>query len=254
MTETTVAAAAAQRRAAVVIEPADSDEVTDGHQVALEEISEIAVTVTSADGSRERVYRVAIGEAGAPVCLSGAVSVGFSLLISGGGSVDELVSCAESRNVTALYALDDGTYVPYILGAPTFVNAAFRELYADGLPELTPLVARSEGPPSADPAPAGEFTESWPHCLRGDIASGFSLVLYEGGSVEEIASCAGSLDVSAVYALAGGGYASYILGAPEFVNRPFSELFAGGIPAATPLIVKSDGPSGAGAERGGDGS
>ena len=44
--------------------------------------------------------------------------MGFSLVVYGGGSVEDLVACAEGRNVTALYALDGGEYVSYILGAP----------------------------------------------------------------------------------------------------------------------------------------
>ena len=55
--ETTIAVAKEQLRATVVIEPPDADENTDGHQVSLDG-TEITVTVTSADGSRTRVYRV----------------------------------------------------------------------------------------------------------------------------------------------------------------------------------------------------
>ena len=125
VTETTVEAAAAQDGAAVVIEPADADEATEGHQLALEGVSEITVTVTSSDGSREEVYRVQLGDATpAPDCLRGAVTVGFSLVVYEGGSVEELVTCAESRHVTALYALVGGEYVSYILVAPEFVTTA----------------------------------------------------------------------------------------------------------------------------------
>ena len=35
----------------------------------------------------------------------------------------------------------------YILSAPAFVTQPFRDLFAGGLPPMTPLVARSEGPP-----------------------------------------------------------------------------------------------------------
>ena len=35
----------------------------------------------------------------------------------------------------------------YILSAPAFVTQPFRDLFADGLPPMTPLVARSEGQP-----------------------------------------------------------------------------------------------------------
>ena len=128
-----------------------------------------------------------------PHCLRGEVSEGFSLVVFEGGSIEELVSCAKSRGIVALYALHEGVYLPYILGAPDFVNAAFLELFPDGLPSITPLVAASNGPPSADPF--GDDLEDggrqpWPECLRGDIAAGFSLVVYEGGSVEELVACA----------------------------------------------------------------
>ena len=262
VTETTVGAEAAQSGATVVIKPDDADDgdPENGHQVALEEVSEITVTVTSADGSRERVYRVLVGDpaqeapdAPAPPCFRGAVALGFSLVVYAGGSVEELVTCAQSRRGTALYTLHDGDYVPYILGAPDFVNSSFGELFADGVPATTPLIVKSDGPPT--PAPAGsitgdDLTPPWPECLRGTVATGFSLVLYRGGAIEELVTCAESRDITAIYALDEGGYVAYILGAPEFVNRSFGALFAGGVPAAAPLIVKSDGVSAAGATAG----
>ena len=117
------------------------------------------------------------------------------------------------------------------------MNAEFLELFADGLPPITPLVAGSNGPPSADPF--GDDLEDggqqpWPQCLRGDIAAGFSLVVYEGGSVEELEACAQSRDVTALYTLSEGEFVSYILGAPAFVNQPFRDLFAGGLPLHDP--------------------
>ena len=245
VTETTLSTAeATQRRASVAIEPPDANQVAEGHQVAIEDVSEITVTVTSADGSRTKVYLVRFGdaaEAEQPVvaCLRGAVTVGFSLLIYGGGSVDDLVACAQSRSVTALYVPHEGEYVSYILGAPDFVNEEFVALYRDGLPALAPLIAKSAGPPSPAP-PSDDEPEFGPDCLRGAIATGFSLVLYEGGSVEALDTCAQGRDVSAVYALVDGEWVSYILGAPAFVNAAFRELFADGLAPATPLVAKSD--------------
>ena len=241
VTVTTVEAAAAQDDAVLVIDPPDADEAVDGHQVALEDLGEITVTVTSADGSREKTYSVRLEEAGPSAsCLRGAVNVGFSLLVSAGGSVDDLAACAEGRDVTALYVPHEGEYVPYTLGALAFVNLPFGELYPDGLPALTPLIAKSDGPPSADPAVEGDVPEFGPDCLRGSIASGFSLVLYEGGSVEDLDSCAQSSEVTAVYALVEGEYVPYILGAPDFVNEAFVALFPEGLAPVTPLIAKSD--------------
>ena len=69
VTQTTVEAEALQRRTDVAIDPPDADEAAPGHQVALEDLTEITVTVTSADGSRKKSYRVRLGpeEAAEPV-------------------------------------------------------------------------------------------------------------------------------------------------------------------------------------------
>ncbi len=257
VTETTVEAAAVQRRTQVVIDPPDADgDSTNGHQVALAGVAEITVTVTSADRSRTRVYRVDLGsdepDEPWPHCLRGDVAEGFSLVVYEGGAVEDLAACAESRNVAALYALHEGVYVPLIPGAPGFVNEAFRELYPEGVPALTALVAASGGPPGADPVGELGAPRSWPRCLRGEVAEGFSLVVYEGGAVEDLASCAESLAVTALYALEDGEWVSYIPGAPDSVNEPFRELFAGGLPPVTPLVASSDGPPAAGSD--GDGA
>lgn len=199
-----------------------------------------------------KVYRVALEGAAPepwPHCLRGDIAEGFSLVVYEGGSVEELAACVESREVVALYALHEGLHIPYILPAPDFVNEGFRELYPDGVPALTSLVAASDGPPSEDPVGDIAVPRSWPHCLRGEIAEGFSLLVYQGGSVEDLVACAQSRNVTALYALHEGAYLSYILGAPELVNSAFAELFAGGVPAVTPLVGKSSGPPGAGSAR-----
>ncbi len=257
VTTTTVVAVAAQADATVVIEPADDDTAVEGHQAALTEVEQIAITVTSEDGSRERSYRVRlaelaeIAEAGpAASCLRGAVNVGFSLVVYEGGSLDELVACAEGRHATALYVLVDGDWLSYHSGAPDFVNAPFHALFADGVPAATPLIVRSEGPVSPAP-PAPEIAEPSATCLSGELSERFSLVVYEGGSLEELAACAESLGVSALYALHDGAWVSYILGVngvSEFVNAPFRALFPDGIPAGTPLSVWGEGQA-AGEER-----
>ena len=249
VTETTVEAEAMQRRTDVAIDPPDADVEANGHQVALQDLGEI--TVTSADGSRKKTYRVQVPETGWdpardpwPHCLRGAVAVGFSLVVYAGGSIEDLVACAEGRNVTALYALEGGEWVSYIVGAPELVNRSFAGLFAEGLAALTPLIARSDGPASPDPsgdAPrAGDATQPWPACLQGGIAEGFNLVLYEEGSVGELEACGEEAGLAALYVLDDGVWVSYILGAPEFVNRSFRELFTDGLPVATPLVGKSN--------------
>ena len=178
VTETTVAAEAAQDDAMVEIAPNDADVEADGHQIAVEGGAEITVTVTSPDDSRKKVYRVELVGAGpAPECLRGAVTVGFSLVVSEGGSIENVDACARSRNVTALYTLytlDGGEYVSYIPGAPELVNDRFSALYAGGVPALTPLIARSDGPATAAPVASG-VTGPWAACLQGEIVEGFNL-------------------------------------------------------------------------------
>ncbi len=87
--------------------------------------------------------------------------------------------------------------MPYILGAPGFVNERFGALFPAGVPALLPLVVRSEG--LATPAPAvPALTEPFASCLLGELADGFSLVVYEGGSVEQLVSCARERGVTAL--------------------------------------------------------
>ena len=128
---------------------------------------------------------------------------------------------------------------PTSSGAPEFVNEDFRALFADSVPALTPLTVKSDGPATAAPVASG-VTGPWAACLRGEIVEGFNLVLYEGGSVDDLDACAEGVGLAALYVLDDGVWVSYILGAPEFVNRSFRELFADGLPVATPLVGKSD--------------
>ena len=89
-------------------------------------------------------------------------------------------------------------------------------------------------------------------CLRSDITAGISLVVHQGGGVSELEACAQRRHVTAVYTLREGAFVSYIVGAREFVNRPFVELYADGIPSPTPLLTASDGPPTDGPGSGGD--
>ena len=263
VTETTVEAEATQRRATVIVSPSDADgDPENGHQVAVEAGSEITVTVTSADGNRTRVYRVRFGgpEHEAPSdptshCFRGDVVEGFSLLIYEGGSLENFVVCAASRYVVALYVLDHGVYVPYIVGAPDFVNGSFHELYPDGVLPLTPLVAGSDGPPSGGHVVEGlaqdePATLRGSNCLHGEIATGFSLAIFEGGSVEELEACGRGFGIAAFYALHVGDWVPFVLGAPDLVNRPFFGLYDDGLPALTPLVAKRDSPPAANADSG----
>ncbi|MCY3505353.1 MAG: hypothetical protein OXH41_04240 [Chloroflexi bacterium] len=51
---------------------------------------------------------------------------------------------------------------------------------------------------------------AWTACLRGELAEGSSLVLYEGGSVAELMACAEERKVAALYTLHEGEWVAYI--------------------------------------------
>ena len=149
----------------------------------------------------------------------------------------------------ALYALHEGVYRSYIIGAPEWVNIEFSELFGGGFPVMAPLTVKSDGPPWADPFGDDLGRQPWPECLRGAVVEGFSLVVYAGGSVDDLVTCAEDRHVTALYALREGKFVPYILEAPEWVNRRFVELFPDGLPPITALVAQSDGPPAADPDR-----
>ena len=149
--------------------------------MALEDLTEITVTVTSADGSRTKVYRVRLGpeeaagpapeeaagpapeEAAGPAsCLRGAVNVGFSLVVYEGGS------CRGPRGLRRgpqrhgpLRARRRTSTSPTSSGRTEAVNREFRDparraacqlssrvpvRAVDGLRQLVPTTCRSGSP------------------------------------------------------------------------------------------------------------
>ena len=133
---------------------------------------------------------------------------------------------------------------PYFLANPGLLAELRATTLADVIRRNTPIGDEipdrifGGSPPAAATA---EPDESADDCLSGPIAVGFSLVVYEGGSVERLEACARSLHVTALWVLDDGEFVPLFLAAPEFVKRPFRELFAHDVPPVTPLIVKSDG-------------
>ena len=109
VTQTTVEAGAVQRRTNIVIDPPDADgDDRNGHQVALEGVSEITITVTSADGTRERTYRVLLGVSGEIALVAGWNP--FTWPGADGTAVgDALRADGISEGVLAIYEWDDAS-------------------------------------------------------------------------------------------------------------------------------------------------
>ena len=142
-------------------------------------------------------------------------------------------------DATTLYMPDDGSG-----DSPHSVRAFNR---SDGKVDPTGFLGHPQGQVRTlsenRPLGGGDLDaagpQPWAQCLRGDLAAGFSLVVFEGGSVEELVACAESRSVTGVYALADGEWVSYILGAPDFANRDFVELYPDGLPPFTPMVAQS---------------
>ncbi len=124
VTQTTVEATTVQRRTDVAFDPPpDADPDTAGHQVALQGVEEITVTVTSADGSRTKTYRVAFKQAVAEISLDagwntftwpGADGVAIADALRGDGDLANDISAT----VAALYGWDEeaGAWLAFFPG------------------------------------------------------------------------------------------------------------------------------------------
>lgn len=73
---------------------------------------------------------------------------GFGLIVFSGGSTDALVAtataagCADIKQMSFFAADGKGAFLPYIASAPPFVNSAWLDLFANGIPANQPLIAR----------------------------------------------------------------------------------------------------------------
>ena len=113
VTETTVEAVPAQSGASVDIDPPDADAGTEGHQVSLDG-ADITVTVTSADGSRTRVYRVALEAPPVELALTPAWT---AIDWPGGGGV-AIAEAGLPDTVVAIYRWDEanGAWLTFFPG------------------------------------------------------------------------------------------------------------------------------------------
>jgi hypothetical protein len=118
VTETTVTAETVQPRTDVAIDPPDTDEEANGHQVSLDGVDAIKVTVTSADGTRIKVYRVQFESPEVKVALEPGWN-SFAWPGADGTSIGEALEEAElADNVIAVYrwAGATGTWLGYFPG------------------------------------------------------------------------------------------------------------------------------------------
>ena len=110
VTETTIEATTVQRRTAVAIDPPDADgNEANGHQVSLDRVEEITVTVISADGSRTRVYRVTVQRPEVELALAPTWTSVAWPGADGTPIVDALRDGGISDRVLVIYEWDEAT-------------------------------------------------------------------------------------------------------------------------------------------------
>ena len=128
-TQTTVSAQPKQDAASISIVPADAD-VEPGHQVRLAGLDQITVTVTSADGSRTRVYRVRLEPALSAVNQAPAASAIAPLNLTEGGDPARL-------RLAEYFSDADGDQLVYRITGPLNTEVATATLAA-GVVSVTP--------------------------------------------------------------------------------------------------------------------
>ncbi len=199
-----------------------------------EEEAETVETVDEAE-SDEQPKTVVLVETAAD-CLRGALHRGFSLVLFGGGSAEQLSACLQRRGVEAAWTLEGGRYRAFGPLAPELVNRAFTGQFADTVPAMTPLWVAADAA-SSDAATA-PLDWSGENCFDRAPAVGDNLVVFAGGSVSELAVCGLRHNVQTFYAFDEHGLVSYEFGRSEIRNGAFRSLFTEGLPAATPLIAR----------------
>ncbi len=73
---------------------------------------------------------------------------GFAIVVWGGGTPATLVQAATAKGCTpaSIWITAQGQFVPYVVGAPDFVNASFVGRYEGGaMPGGTPVIIVCQG-------------------------------------------------------------------------------------------------------------
>jgi len=87
--------------------------------------------------------------------------------------------------------------------------------------------------PTTPPPATGDGTFT-----SAPAASGVSIVVFNGGTVAQLAETAAGLDVVSISATVDGAFVVYVVGAPAFVNAAFNAAFPDGLAAGTAVILK----------------
>ena len=156
---------------------------------------------------------------------------GLSDVTFSGGSLNELAACVRSLEVNALYHQAPSGWTAFFPDAPAFLSEPFRDRFRYGLSTGQALVAKRGTDPSGP-------------CLSGLTESRLSLAIFSGGSMDELAACAQSLSVDALYHRSINGWTAFFPDAPSFLSESFRNRFRNGLSTGQALVAKRvDAPS-----------
>jgi len=85
--------------------------------------------------------------------------------------------------------------------------------------------------------PGGSGTVTPGAGFSTEIVAGFNISQYNGGTVAQMAADAAAAGATTVSVTVEGGFLTYVVGAPAFVNAAFEANFPDGIPAGTGVLV-----------------
>ncbi len=205
-------------------------------------LSILVLTLASAAGLERAPARAASSTVAPPGLAAPAIGEfvpGGEAIVRGDGDCLRLRD-APSLSGGRIDCIEDGTTLEVLEGAASADGHDWRRVRANG---RTGWVA-AEFLEAAPPAPAcGAGNSSLGPGLMGWVPEvGWGLVIWGGGTAHGIANAASvqGCDLRAVWAnRTGGGYVSYIFGAPAFVNERWFQQFPGGrVPPGTPLLVQ----------------
>ncbi|MBX7111670.1 MAG: SH3 domain-containing protein [Dehalococcoidia bacterium] len=168
--------------------------------------------------------------------------------------------CLHIREAPALKAkqltcLPEGAVVQILDGTQSADGYTWRKVQSGAIVGwaaeqfLQPADASTGACPASTAAPAQQVSTTTRGFTGGEVpaAGGFGLVVWRGGSTDDIATTAasGGCDLSAVWVTnPTGEFVVYIYGAPDVVNQPWLTRFsAGQVPAGTAVLIVCEGPT-----------
>ncbi len=170
----------------------------------------------------------------------GKVAPGHKATVRGDGDCLRLRD-APALSASQLTCVADGTTLDVLEGSASADGYTWQRVRAYG---FTGWVAAEFLKPAPSPPACGASSGIGPGLTGWIPEAGWGLVLWGGGTVHGIANAAAvrGCGLKSVWAnKTGGGYVSYIFGAPAFVNAEWRQQFPGGrIAAGTPLMIQCD--------------